>query len=86
MADEKKNAMTEGADDAPAVRRRFNPIRFWNEVVRELKKVTWPSMRETGWTTAMVFIMVGITMVFFFVVDTALTFGEQYLIGARRLF
>jgi len=86
MADGTKNAMTEGADDALAARRRVNPIQFWNEVVRELKKVTWPSMRETMWTTAMVFIMVGITMAFFFVVDWFLIQGEQLLIGAKRLF
>jgi len=78
--------MTEGADDAPAPRRRINPIQFWNEVLRELRKVTWPSMRETMWTTAMVFIMVGITMAFFFVVDSVLIYGEQLLIGAKRLF
>jgi preprotein translocase subunit SecE len=29
----------------------------------------------------MVFIMVGLTMVFFFVVDTVLAYGERLLIG-----
>ncbi len=86
MADERKNAMTEGADEAPAPRRRVNPVRFWNEVVREMKKVTWPSWKETYLTTIMVFIMVGLTMVFFSVVDSLLGYGEQILIGAKRLF
>jgi len=86
MADTKNRAVTEGADDAPASRRSFNPVRFWNEVVREMKKVTWPTWKETRLTTLMVFIMVTLTMVFFFVVDYALQQGEYLLIGAKRLF
>ena len=34
----------------------------------------------------MVFIMVGLTMVFFAVVDTVLNYGEMLLIGARSIF
>jgi preprotein translocase subunit SecE len=87
MADTKNRAVTEGgADEAPAPRRGFNPVRFWNEVVREMKKVTWPSWKETRLTTLMVFIMVALTTVFFFTVDSALSYGEQLLIGAKRLF
>ena len=33
----------------------------------------------------MVFIMVGLTMVFFFVVDYVLRYGERLLIGAPEL-
>jgi preprotein translocase subunit SecE len=87
MADTKNRAVTEGgADEAPAPRRGFHPVRFWNEVVREMKKVTWPSWKETYLTTIMVFIMVGLTMVFFSVVDAVLNYGEMILIGAKRLF
>jgi len=86
MADGTKKAMTEGADEAPAPRRAFNPIRFFQEVRREMTKVTWPSWKETYLTTIMVFIMVGLTMVFFLAVDSVLAYGEQLLIGAKRLF
>jgi hypothetical protein len=34
----------------------------------------------------MVFIMVGLTMVFFAVVDAVLNYGEMLLIGARSVF
>ena len=51
-----------------------------------MSKVTWPSWKETWLTTMMVFIMVGLTMVFFFVVDFVLNYGEMLLIGARRLY
>ncbi len=76
----KKNGDTGGADAPPA--RRVTPVEFFQQVRREAKKVTWPSWKETWLTTMMVFIMVGFTMVFFFVVDTVLAFGERLLIGA----
>ena len=85
MPDDRKNAVTEGADEALRPRRRFNPVQFWNEVVREMKKVTWPSWKETYLTTIMVFIMVGLTMVFFFCVDFVLNYGEALLVGARSI-
>ena len=62
------------------------PLQFLQEVRREMSKVTWPTWKETWLTTVMVFIMVGLTMVFFFVVDFVLNYGEMLLIGARRLY
>ena len=77
----KKNG--DGGDaDAPPPVRHVTPVEFFQQVRREAKKVTWPSWKETWLTTMMVFIMVGFTMVFFFVVDTVLAFGERLLIGA----
>ena len=86
MADTKNRAVTEGANEPPTPRRSFNPVRFWNEVVREMKKVTWPSWKETYLTTIMVFIMVGLTMMFFAGIDGLFYYGEMVLIGAKRLF
>ena len=74
------------ADDVPVARRRVSPMQFLREVRREMSKVTWPTWKETWLTTMMVFIMVGLTMVFFFVVDLVLQYGEYLLIGARRLY
>ena len=86
MADVTKR--TEDADgaDAPVAARRTTPIEFFKQVRREARKVTWPSWKETWLTTMMVFIMVGLTMVFFAVVDFILNYGEMILIGARRLY
>jgi preprotein translocase subunit SecE len=78
----KKSDEAEGAE-AP-VARGTTPLEFFKQVNRERKKVTWPSFRETWLTTMMVFIMVGLTMVFFAVVDFVLQYGEYFLIGARR--
>jgi preprotein translocase subunit SecE len=75
----------DGDGDAPIAARRTTPIEFFKQVRREARKVTWPSWKETWLTTMMVFIMVGLTMVFFAVVDFALQYGETLLIGARRI-
>ena len=85
MADTaKKTADTAGKDLPAPPRRRGNPLTFVTEVRREASKVTWPSWKETYLTTMMVFIMVGITMVFFFGVDKLLEYLVLFkLIGAK---
>ncbi|HJW41281.1 MAG TPA: preprotein translocase subunit SecE [Rhizomicrobium sp.] len=85
MADTTKKTADLTGKDVPAVARRpFSPMRFGREVWREgIEKVTWPSWKETWLTTVMVFIMVGLTMVFFFGVDKILEYGELVLIGAK---
>ena len=83
MADATKKTADMAGKDLPApARRRTNPFAFFAEVRREASKVTWPSWKETWLTSVMVFIMVGITMVFFFGVDALLAYGERLLIGA----
>jgi preprotein translocase subunit SecE len=51
---------------------KTNPIEFLQEVRDESRKVTWPSRRELGVSTVMVFIMVVIASLFFMGVDTVL--------------
>ena len=87
MADTTKKTMDAGTGGkelpAPAPRARRGLIQFIREVRREgIDKVTWPTFKETYLTTMMVFIMVALTMVFFFVVDWLLAYGERLLIGA----
>ncbi|HUO97389.1 MAG TPA: preprotein translocase subunit SecE [Rhizomicrobium sp.] len=84
MAEATKTTMDTKSDkELPAPpRRKGGVLAFYNEVVREMKKVTWPTWKETYLTTFMVFVMVALTCVFFFVVDTVLAWGERLLIGA----
>jgi preprotein translocase subunit SecE len=49
-----------------------NPFEFLQEVRAEGSKVTWPTRRETLITTAMVFVFVIITSMFFFLTDQVL--------------
>ena len=86
MVDVTKKQVIEADAEAPVARRRVSPMQFFQEVRREMSKVTWPSWKETWLTTMMVFIMVGLTMVFFAVVDFVLNYGEMILIGAKRVF
>ena len=86
MADVTKKTEVDTDAEAPVARRRVSPLQFFQEVRREMSKVTWPSWKETWLTTMMVFIMVGLTMVFFAAVDLVLHQGELLLIGAKRLF
>ena len=51
---------------------KFSPFKFLQEVRAETEKVTWPTRRETAITTAMVFVMVAISAVFFFLADQAI--------------
>lgn len=77
-----KKTVMETDEASSPVRRSVSPMQFLKEVRREMSKVTWPTWKETWLTTVMVFIMVGLTMMFFFAVDTVLAYGERLLIGA----
>ena len=69
------------APAAPVVKKPpFNPVRFWNEVRQEGRKITWTSWRETWITSVMVFIMVALTGIFFLGVDQALGMGMKFLL------
>ncbi len=54
---------------------KTNPAQFMRQVRQEVSKVTWPSRKETGVTTAMVFVVVFLFAIFFLLVDQILSFG-----------
>ncbi|MFZ5709830.1 MAG: preprotein translocase subunit SecE [Pseudomonadota bacterium] len=58
-----------------------NPVQFIQQVRAEVSKVVWPTRREVTTTTIMVFIMAAITAVFFFLVDLAIRYGLQFVLG-----
>ena len=60
---------------------KFNPFKFLQEVRAEAEKVTWPTRRETGITTAMVFVMVAIASVFFLLADQVMARVVTLLLG-----
>ena len=47
----------------------------------ELRKIVWPTRRETGMTTLVVFIFVVVSGVFFYIVDLALAWATRHLTG-----
>lgn len=60
---------------------KTSPLDFVQQVRREAAKVTWPTRKETGITTLMVFIMVTLAALFFLLVDQILQFGVGFLLG-----
>ena len=60
---------------------KTSPTEFFRQVRQEVSRVTWPTRKETGVTTAMVFVMVFVAAAFFFVVDQALSYGVRLVFG-----
>ena len=62
-----------------------NPFEFIQDVRTEAGKVTWPTRRETGITTAMVLVMVVLAAVFFVAVDEIIHFVVSLILGYGAL-
>ncbi len=60
---------------------KTTPAQFVRQVRQEASKVTWPSRRETGISTVMVFIMVTIMALFFLLVDWILSNAVGFVLG-----
>jgi preprotein translocase subunit SecE len=60
---------------------RTSPFKFLQEVRSETNKVTWPSRRETMITTAMVFVMVAVSSVFFLLADQVIRVVVTFVLG-----
>ncbi len=60
---------------------KTSPAQFIREVRQEASKVTWPTRKETGITTIMVFIMVFLAAIFFFLVDNVASTAIQFILG-----
>jgi preprotein translocase subunit SecE len=60
---------------------KTNPVVFMRQVRQEVEKVTWPTRKETGITTTMVFIMVALAAVFFLLVDQVISSLVQLVLG-----
>jgi preprotein translocase subunit SecE len=60
---------------------KLSPFKFLQEVRAEADKVTWPTRRETFITTAMVFVMVAVTSIFFTVADQLIRVLITFILG-----
>jgi preprotein translocase subunit SecE len=58
----------------------INPALFIAQVRSEAAKVVWPTRKEAGITTVMVFIMALMAAIFFFIVDLFLRFGIDIIL------
>jgi preprotein translocase subunit SecE len=60
---------------------KLNPFKFMQEVRQETNKVTWPSRKETGITTAMVFIFAAVAAIFFLLADQVIRMAVTLVLG-----
>jgi len=63
---------------------KLKPLQFIDEVKRETKKVTWPTMAETRTATTMVFIMVTLSAVFLFAADQLINAVIKLILGIKE--
>lgn len=61
----------------------LKPFKFAGEVKNEIKKVVWPTRRETVITTIMVFIMAAITSVFLFTADQVIAWAVKLILQIK---
>jgi preprotein translocase subunit SecE len=60
---------------------KTSPAKFFDQVRQEVSRVTWPTRKETGVTTAMVFVMVFVAALFFFAVDQIMANAVRFVLG-----
>jgi preprotein translocase subunit SecE len=60
---------------------KTSPVQFFQQVKSEVKKVTWPSRKETTVSTIAVFIMVTIASIFLFFADQIIAFLVNLLLS-----
>ncbi len=60
---------------------KTSPAQFLQEVRQEATKVTWPTRKETGISTAMVFVFVILAAIFFMIIDQLLQAGVKFIFG-----
>ena len=62
-------------------RKKTNPVKFFQEVRAEARKVHWATRNETMISTIMVLIMVTVAAIFFFLADQILSFLVRLILG-----
>lgn len=60
---------------------KTSPMQFFQQVKTEVKKVTWPSKKETIASTIAVFIMVTLAATFLFFADQILAWGVDKILS-----
>ena len=60
-----------------------SPAKFVREVRQEANKVTWPTRKETTTSTVFVLLMVLISAMFFWLVDSVISWIVGLILGFR---
>ncbi len=54
-------------------KKNFSPAEMVRQVKQEIKRISWPSRKETGLSTLMVAVLVIISSIFFLTVDSLIS-------------
>jgi len=68
-------------EDQKGEKKSFSPIEFARETKNEIKKVTWPTRKETVTMTFMIVLMALIAGAFFLAVDSGLGYVISHILG-----
>lgn len=60
---------------------KTGPVEYFRQVKAEMKKVTWPTRRETTVSTIAVFVMVFLAAIFLYLADQVLALAVGFLLG-----
>jgi preprotein translocase subunit SecE len=60
---------------------KFRPIEYVQEIKNEVRKVVWPTKRETTVTSIMVLIFVFVAAIFFLIADQILSWFVGLILG-----
>lgn len=59
----------------------MSAVSFFKNVTQELKKITWPTRKETTISMIMVFVMVTFVALFLFLVDSIVGYIIEMILG-----
>jgi len=60
---------------------KFRPVQYVQEIKSEVRKVVWPTKRETTVTSIMVLIFVFVAAIFFLIADAILSWFVGLILG-----
>lgn len=60
---------------------KIGPIEYLKQVRGELRKITWPSRKETMFSTIAVMVMVTVASIFMFLADQVLAYVVRLIMG-----
>lgn len=60
---------------------KIAPAQFIRQVRAEAAKISWPTRKETMITTAMVFVFIIVTSLFFLLVDGVIAWAVRHIMG-----
>ncbi len=81
MADNSEKKLVKKTDKPSAAKKAKKPNLFkrFRDIINEIKKITWPTMRQTLKNTLIVIVMVLVVGAYIWILDLLLSYGISLL-------